>query len=154
VFISGLFIWVFVPNAFFNGAIMKYNELKTRHEAEFSKFPIFFAFNGKQFDEGMRKLGLSDVKDVLKICAGGFIRKTDAQALKELIERHQEEMDKHLRDREFLMDAIIYEFENHEFGCTWDYKPVVDVLGLSPEENPVHKECLKEAVSIFRSAMD
>lgn len=32
---------------------MSYLELKKKHQKEFNEFPMFFAFNQKQFDEGM-----------------------------------------------------------------------------------------------------
>ena len=37
---------------------MSYLELKWKHQKEFNEFPMFFAFNRKQFDEGMKTLGL------------------------------------------------------------------------------------------------
>lgn len=33
-----------------------YQELQDKQQAEFSAFPCFFAFDQKQFDEGMKKL--------------------------------------------------------------------------------------------------
>lgn len=37
---------------------MSYLELKRKHQDELSKFPLFFAFNESQFEDGMNKLGL------------------------------------------------------------------------------------------------
>ena len=37
---------------------MSYLELKRKHQSELSKFPLFFAFNESQFEDGMNKLGL------------------------------------------------------------------------------------------------
>ena len=35
-----------------------YREMKTRHQQEVNAFPIQWAFNQAQLEEGMRKLGL------------------------------------------------------------------------------------------------
>ena len=35
-----------------------YQEMRDRQQKEFNSFPCFFAFDQKQFDEGMKKLGL------------------------------------------------------------------------------------------------
>jgi len=35
-----------------------YLELKEKHQKEVNEFPMFFAFNDKQFKEGMKKFGL------------------------------------------------------------------------------------------------
>lgn len=32
-----------------------YQEMITRHQAEFNSFPMFFAFSQQQFDDGMQK---------------------------------------------------------------------------------------------------
>ena len=40
----------------------QYQEMRNRQQAEVNAFPMFFAFNKQQFAEGMRKLGLSQLK--------------------------------------------------------------------------------------------
>lgn len=73
---------------------MSYLELKKKHQKEFNEFPMFFAFNQKQFDEGMHTLGLkpNQIDKIYKFAGGGFYRKTDSKTLIELLNRfHREE---------------------------------------------------------------
>ena len=68
----------------------RYQEMRERHQAEVNDFPLMFAFDARQFAEGLRRLGLrSSDKD--KVCAlpgtGGFCRKSDLPALKGMFRR-------------------------------------------------------------------
>ena len=73
----------------------RYQEMRERHQAEVNDFPLMFAFDARQFAEGLRRLGLrSSDKD--KVCAlpgtGGFCRKSDLPALKGMFARHHREL--------------------------------------------------------------
>jgi len=59
-------------------------------------------------------------------------------------------METHMKDREFLVDAIVHELGEHAFGYTGDIHATVSALGLSLEESLLHSECLIEAISIYR----
>ena len=64
-----------------------YQELRDRQQEEVNAFPMFFAFDQRQFAEGMRRLGLrpSDMNQVYAIAGtGGFYRKSDAPKLHEM----------------------------------------------------------------------
>ena len=117
----------------------KYLELRERQQAEVDSFPMFFAFNRNQFDEGMRSLGLkpSDTKKIYSIGAGGFIRKTDSDALHEMLDRHADEMmaaiDADKTGDGFIFDMFNYELANHEYNYTHDPEPTLDSLGLTME---------------------
>ena len=37
-----------------------YVEMKNRHQAEFNKFPVAFAFTEEDIKEGLKKLGLAE----------------------------------------------------------------------------------------------
>lgn len=55
-----------------------YQELRDRQQEEVNAFPMFFAFDQRQFAEGMRRLGLrpSDMNQVYAIAGtGGFTAK-------------------------------------------------------------------------------
>ena len=39
--------------------INKYAEMKREHQAEIENFPMFFAFSNEQFDENIKKVGLT-----------------------------------------------------------------------------------------------
>jgi hypothetical protein len=125
------------------------------HQEEVNNFPMFFAFNNKQFDEGMRELGL-DPKDTDKIyrlgSTGGYYRKTDAPALREMFERHSKEMEDAVKadttGEGFIYDMFIYELANHEYCITYDLEPTLDALGLTLDEvneNPALLAGLKKA---------
>ena len=65
-----------------------YQELQDRQQEEVNAFPMFFAFDQRQFAEGMRRLGLrpSDMNQVYAIAGtGGFYRKSDAPKLHECL---------------------------------------------------------------------
>ena len=124
---------------------MKYFELKQKQQHEVDEFPMMFAFNNAQFKEGMERLGVTDAKkELFSIGGGGFIRKTDSDALEKLFTRHAEEMEKAMSDKQFMIDAIEYELSNHEFCITYDPTQTINILNLDLE-NPVHVECFKTA---------
>ncbi|MBR5845526.1 MAG: hypothetical protein IKY65_04635 [Rikenellaceae bacterium] len=117
-----------------------YRVLTAKHEKEINAFPFMWAFNQKQFDEGMRRLGLepTDTDKIYSIGAGGFIRKTDAEAMHELIERHTAERQAAIAadgtGEGFILDMFTYELDNHEYCITRDLEPTLDALGLTVEE--------------------
>lgn len=118
-----------------------YKALKDKHQKEVNEFPMFFAFSNEQFDEGMKKLGL-DPKDTDKIyklgSTGGFYRKSDSQALRDMFARHRKEQaDAIAADKTgegYIFDMFDYELANHEYGYTWDMEPALDALGLTIED--------------------
>ena len=86
-----------------------YLEMKRRHQNEVNAFPLFFAFTEKQFKEGMAGLGLSpeDTDKIYKFGkTGGFYRKTDADSLWGMLEKHDKE----------LADAIAGDKTGKHFG--------------------------------------
>jgi len=109
---------------------MNYRTLKTQHAKELNDFPMSFAFSEKQFAEGLEKLGITK-DEALSIPGGGFIRKTDGDALTELFRRHNKEMAEELTHDDFMVQAIEYELGNHEYCVTYDPEPALDALGLS-----------------------
>ena len=119
----------------------KYLELYEKQMAETNAFPMFFAFNRNQFEDGMRSLGL-DPADIKSICrlgtTGGFIRASDAPALDEMMTRHYEEMQKAIAEDPtgdgFIFDMFNYELANHEYNYTHDPEPTLDALGLTMEQ--------------------
>ena len=118
----------------------QYSVLRARQQKEIDAFPFMFAFNQKQFDEGMIRLGLkpTDTDKIYSIGAGGYTRKTDSPALHEMLDRHAAEMQAAIDADEtgegFVLDMFIYELDNHEFSYTWDMEPALDALGLTMEQ--------------------
>lgn len=120
---------------------MNYLEMKKRHQDEVNSFPMMFAFNEDQFDEGLKKLGVSKnpKKEIISIGGGGFIRKTDRNALLALYERHAHERSESMANDDFMIDAIAYELGNHEYVITWDAGEALDTLGVSFNDERVDR---------------
>lgn len=115
----------------------RYADLRTRQQKEVNDFPMMFAFSNKQFEEGMRKLGLepTDTDKIYSIGAGGFIRRSDSKAMHEMFDRHHAELDEAMKDEEFAYEAFLYEMDNHEYAINWDGDAdVLSCFGLSEEE--------------------
>ena len=101
---------------------------------------MVFAFSDKQFEEGMQKLGLTkkDTDKVYSFGGGGFYKKTDAEALRNMFDKHEKEMqeaiDNDLTGDGFIFEMFDYELANHEYCITWDSEPTLQALGLTIEE--------------------
>lgn len=117
-----------------------YSILKQKHQEEVNNFPMGFAFSKKQLEEAMEKLGLTatDTDKVVSIGGGGFIRKTDSEALGEMWSRQKKEMkdaiDNDTTGDGFIFDMFAYELANHEYGYTGEIEPALDALGLTIDE--------------------
>ena len=130
----------------------KYTELKAKHQAEVDAFPFGFAFNQKQFDEMMVKWGLkpTDIREILSIGGGGYIRRADADAMKEMFARHEAERKVTMQDDEYLFSMFNYELANHEYCVTYDVTDALDALGLTLDEvnsDPRMTSALKRAIA-------
>ena len=124
----------------------KYVEMKERHQKEFDNFPMKFAFSDKQFKESMEELGLTekDTDKIVAISAGGFIRKSDFEAYKEMCERTVKEMQDAINEDKtgegFIKDMFKYELANHEYCITYELDSTLDALGLTIEEEQEDEE--------------
>jgi len=121
----------------------QYTELKGKHEKEFNEFTkdcVFFAFSDKQFEDGMKKLGLTleDTDKIYKLGAGGYILRTHSVARKELFERFDaEEKQAIAEDADgtgYVRQMFEYELNNHEYGYTREVDQTLDALGYTIEE--------------------
>lgn len=119
----------------------KYLELKQKHEKEFNAFPMKFAFSDEQFERGMAELGLApeQTDKIYKFGnTGGFYRRSDAEALHEMLARHEREREKAIAADTtgdgYIYDMFLYELRNHEYGYTGDAEDTLDALGLDYEE--------------------
>ena len=117
-----------------------YQQMNDRQQKEFDAFPIGAAFSNQQFQQMMEKWGLT-VNDTDKICSiggGCYIRKTDKEALRDLINRLNNEKENaiaaDLTGDGFIFDMFVYELANHEYCITYDLEDTLDALGLTPEE--------------------
>ena len=64
----------------------KYEKFKKVQEEMVNKFPQFFAFSNEQLEEGLKKLNVKK-EEILSTGLGGFIRKSDKEAYKQLWEK-------------------------------------------------------------------
>lgn len=116
-----------------------YIELKERHQKEINDFPFGFAFSQKQFDNMMiNKFGLTpdDTDKIYSIGGGGYIRKSDADAMQEMFDRHTKERETAIKENkdDYLYHMFNYELANHEYSYTGDVSDTLDAIGLTREE--------------------
>lgn len=118
----------------------KYVEMIKKHQEEFNEFPMFFAFNDKQFEEGMQKLGLTkdDGEKVTSFSFGGIYRKSDRQKLDEMLSRHAKERETNIANdktgKGFIYQMFYCELSNHEYSYTMDLSETLDILGYSIDD--------------------
>jgi hypothetical protein len=131
--------------------------MRERQQKEFDTFPLFAAFSNEQFNEGMASLGLSpdDTGKIYHIGGGCYIRRTDADALHEMTNRHDAElraaMDADETGDGFLLEAWYYELANHEYCITYDITDAREALGLTVDEinsDDRHQNALKKAAAV------
>lgn len=111
-----------------------YKELKDRHQRELDKFPFFFAFNDKQFEDGKKKLGVKDNNELYVGTGGMIYRRSDSKRLHDMAIRFNEEMETAMKDDKFLRDAFYYELINHEYGYTYDLTDTLEALGITEKQ--------------------
>ena len=120
---------------------MTYSELKERQQQEINAFPFIWAFNESQLADGMRRLGLDPEKDKDKLCSiggGGIIRKTDADAMRAMFDRHRRELQEAIAADKtgdgFIYDMFYTELANHEYSYTMDLSEGIAACGLTVEQ--------------------
>ena len=114
-----------------------YQDLKQRHGKDIDNFEgIFFAFNQEQFKEGMEKVGLiiSDTKEIYSLGAGGYIRKDKSKDFEDMLERHTKERQELKKEEKVLLEALVYELQNHEYCISRDTEPALNALGFTEDE--------------------
>jgi hypothetical protein len=120
-----------------------YQEFKTRQQNEIDSLPIQWAFNNKQFADGMKSLGLDaeNKEHRTQICTipgGGFIRKTDVKDFGNTILRHAKELDELIASDKtgegFILEMLSYELANHEYCVTYDIEPTLNAIGITAED--------------------
>lgn len=130
-----------------------YVELKNKHQKEVNDFPFGFAFSDEQFTEMMAKWNLTpeDTDKIYSIGNGGFVRKSDADAMNEMFERHAQEREVAIRENKdnYLYHMFDYELANHEYTYTGELDDTLEALDLTMEDinnNTVMYEALMKAI--------
>jgi hypothetical protein len=126
---------------------MDYKTFKESQSKEFNEFTyIFFAFNNEQFNEGMKRLNLKNTSEVVSIGHGGYLPKNKVKDFKDLLDKQKNDLKNFKKDQKALVDAILYELNNHEYCVTGSIESVLDVLGLDRVE---HGEAIKKAIKLY-----
>ena len=99
----------------------EYLEMLKRQRKEVEDFPIAYAFNDKQLEEALEKLGATK-EECITICGhGDIVKRTDANRFVNMLKGHTEELKQKLKDDlEFAEAAFLYEMDNHEYSINWD----------------------------------
>ena len=131
-----------------------YTTLKHKHQSEINAFPLGFAFSEEQFSEMMAKWNLKpeDTDKIYSIGGGGYVRKSDADAFHELVERHAQEREVAQKENkdDYLYHMFNYELANHEYSYTGDLDDTLDALDLTYEEikaNDIMYDALTRAMA-------
>jgi hypothetical protein len=136
-----------------------YVELIDKHQEEFNNFPCFFAFDKKQFNEGMEKLGLNpdDTDKIYRGIGGMFYKKSDSQKLKDMLNKHDKEFKEAVANDKtgegFIYQMFKYELANHEYGYTYELDDTLNALDLTIEEINNNKNLLNglnKAIECFK----
>lgn len=106
----------------------KYTTLKDAWQKRYDEFPMGFAFSEQQLQEQLEKLGVKSKEDVVSIgVGGGFIRKTDIDAFKQMTKEVHDEQVKARDDDEYLYQMFVYEMGNCEYQLTYDTQYVLEM---------------------------
>lgn len=122
-----------------------YKELKDQHGIQVNNFPMFFAFDENQFNEGMNKLGLEqdEKAKLLSTGYGGFILKADRESYTEMFSQQDQEMKTAINNSDkFIFDMFNYELANHEYSYTYEIDDTLNALGLTYEQVQSDKRLL------------
>lgn len=115
-----------------------YRELKDKQLIELNNFEgVFFAFDKKQFSDGMKKIGL-DPSETDKIYSlgntGGYILKEKYPEYRAMFDQHEQELAEQMKDKDFFHNALVYELCNHEYCITHSYEDALYAIGINEED--------------------
>lgn len=140
-----------------------YEAMQKRHQQEVNAFPMKWAFNNRQLEQGMRELGLnpSQTNEIVGIGGGGFIRRSDKQAFIDMFKRQNAEQKAALAAQktgdEYAYQMFLHELGNHEYVITGDLSDTLDACGLSAEQinnDPKLRKALARAIKDYMEAAD
>ena len=134
---------------------MKYSEIKQKHREQVDAFPVQFAFNKQQMQEGLKKLGVDSTNDIVSTGLGGFIRKSDAKAFVDMFVEQASTLAEACKDEDFLTEALMYELSNHEYGVSRDDSSTKRVFeGVVDFESDHFKNCMNKAKAIYKTEQE
>ena len=135
-----------------------YKKMKDAHQKDINEFGFIFvfAFTEKEFIEKMvdaikeRKpkcTGITTIKGIAKyvvsIGAGGYVLREDIPKMNQMFKRHEEERKLFRKTEKALVEEILYEMNNHEYGYTRD--PFDTLVALNKSKKDFDNEMFKKA---------
>lgn len=96
-----------------------YIEMKERHQRDFDELPLMFAFDRKQFEQGLEKRGWKE-DQVVSMGCGGYATADGAKVIMDALKHHADELTAAMEDPEFAYGAFLYEMVNHEYSYNYD----------------------------------
>lgn len=117
---------------------MTYYEFKKQQQGEFDKLPMRLHLETSSLREMMTEWGLTtskeDLEKIRSIGAGAYCLKKDYHLFIEFGERSAKESEEFLSSDDNLVDALKYEFGNHECGLTLEFENGIIALGYTVKE--------------------
>lgn len=141
--------------------MLKYEELKAKHQEEVNHLPIYFAFGNEQLEKLTQELGFKDqdelLKNVFTIGAGSIILNKDKDKVLNTFLEHDKAMLKAFENDAFLLSAFEYELSNHEYIITYDITDTLGALGIKLTEyqtNKRYQNIMQQAITNYKKDME
>ena len=110
-----------------------YVEFKERKQEKINNFDMFFAFDNKQLENGLEKLNVNK-NEIVSIGMNGFIRKSDVQKFKNMLNNFKEEHKKNIKNDDYVYHMFKYEMANHEYIITYDDEEILEVCNVNENQ--------------------
>ena len=128
-----------------------YTDMQVAHQKDVSAFPMTYSF-GRKSDEEMKeilgKIGATCLAECVSLYgAGDIMQKEDVPKWKELCKQHAQERELFAQKEEKLVEMILSEMYNHEYGYTCDPGDTLSALGKTKVafENELFNRAWKKA---------
>ena len=128
-----------------------YLDLQEKHRKELNEFPIAYAFNDKQLQEALEKLGAESVDECVTVMGSGdIVKKENGKPFLDLLKRQVKEVQELLlSDIDIAEAAFLYEMDNHEYAINWSGdEDVMSCFGI--DENFIREHGLQLAYESAR----
>ena len=115
-----------------------YGEMKDAHQKDVNEFPMIFLFGRKSDDElkkELSKISATSLEECVSLYgAGDVMNKADVPKWSELCKFHDAEIKNFEKKESNLVERILYEMNNHEYGYTMDPEDTLNALGKTFED--------------------
>lgn len=109
-----------------------YLQFKNNKQEKINNFNIMYAFDKQQFENGLERLGVNS-NEVVSIGGGGYIRKSDIQAFKEMFEDFKNEHNENMKNDDYVYHMFKYEMANNEYIMTYNDYEVLSTCDIEKE---------------------